>query len=47
MTISAETFLELRTLLISGWLQRARDMGLQYGEIDALFHNALIVSEAQ
>lgn len=47
MTISAETFLELRTLLISGWLQRARDMGLQYDEIDALFHNALIESEAQ
>ena len=47
MSISAETFLELRTLLIAGWLQRARDMGLQYDEIDALFHNALSEYEEQ
>ncbi len=41
LTVSASTFLELRALLISGWLQHARDMGLGFDEIAALFQSAL------
>lgn len=46
LTVSATTFLELRTLLITGWLQRAHDMGLASDEIQALFHSALVEFEA-
>jgi GntR family transcriptional regulator len=41
LTVSAATFLELRSLLIKGWLQTARERGLQFDEIAALFHSAL------
>ncbi|HEV7959037.1 MAG TPA: GntR family transcriptional regulator [Acidimicrobiales bacterium] len=41
LTVSAETFLELRSLLIEGWLQSARERGLQFDEIAALFNSAL------
>jgi GntR family transcriptional regulator len=41
LTVSAETFLELRMLLIEGWLQSARERGLQFDEIAALFNSAL------
>ena len=41
LAVSANTFLELRSLLITGWLQHARDMGLGFEEIAALFQSAL------
>jgi GntR family transcriptional regulator len=41
LAVSAETFLELRSLLIGGWLQAARERGLQFDEIAALFASAL------
>jgi GntR family transcriptional regulator len=41
LTVSADTFLELRSLLITGWLQDARDRGLGFDEITALFQSAL------
>jgi GntR family transcriptional regulator len=41
LAVSTETFLELRSLLLEGWIQIARDRGLQADEIAALFHSAL------
>jgi GntR family transcriptional regulator len=41
LAVSTETFLELRSLLLEGWIQIARDRGLQPDEIAALFHSAL------
>ncbi|MGA7834340.1 MAG: GntR family transcriptional regulator [Acidimicrobiales bacterium] len=47
LAVSANTFLELRSLLITGWLQHARDMGLGFEEIAALFQSALNEAEAR
>jgi GntR family transcriptional regulator len=41
LAVSTETFLELRSLLLDGWLQVATERGLQSDEIAALFHSAL------
>ncbi|HWD95926.1 MAG TPA: GntR family transcriptional regulator [Acidimicrobiales bacterium] len=41
LAVSTETFLELRSLLLDGWLQTAQERGLQSDEIAALFHSAL------
>jgi GntR family transcriptional regulator len=41
LAVSTETFLELRSLLLEGWIQTARERGLQPDEIAALFHSAL------
>jgi GntR family transcriptional regulator len=41
LAVSTETFLELRSLLLEGWLQTAQERGLQAEEIAALFHSAL------
>lgn len=41
LAISATTFLELRSLLMTGWLRCARDVGLEIDEIAALFQSTL------
>jgi GntR family transcriptional regulator len=41
LAVSTETFLELRSLLLEGWLQTAGERGLQPDEIAALFHSVL------
>jgi GntR family transcriptional regulator len=41
LAVSTETFLELRSLLLDGWIAAARERGLQHDEIAALFHSAL------
>jgi len=41
LAVSTETFLELRSLLLDGWIATARERGLQHDEIAALFHSAL------
>jgi GntR family transcriptional regulator len=41
LAVSTETFLELRSLLLEGWLKTAQERGLQPDEIAALFHSAL------
>lgn len=41
LAVSTETFLELRSLLLDGWLHTARERGLQPDEIAALFHSVV------
>lgn len=45
LAVSTETFLELRSLLLEGWLRIARERGLESDEIAALFHS--VVSEIE
>jgi GntR family transcriptional regulator len=45
LAVSTATFLELRSLLLEGWLHTARQRGLQLDEIAALFHS--VVSEIE